>query len=124
MPASIAVGDLLLVCLDKGSTSATVNALTGWTELLDEASANGLYIAWRIADGTEGASITLTTSASTRDATIALRISGASTDAPTIGTTATGTDLAPNPPSITPPAYGDYLFVSFFGAATRYASRT
>jgi hypothetical protein len=40
--------------MDKGSTSATVDAETGWTELLDEASANGLYIAYRVADGSEG----------------------------------------------------------------------
>ena len=33
---------LLLIILDKGSTSATINAHGSLTELLDEASANGL----------------------------------------------------------------------------------
>ena len=52
-------GQLLLIILDKGSTSATINAHTSLTELLDEGVANGLYIAYRWMDGTEPASYTL-----------------------------------------------------------------
>lgn len=121
MPSGIVSGDLLLVCLDKGSTAATINALAGWTELLDENSGNGLYIAYRLADGTEGASITLTSSASTRDATIAVRITGAidpATQAPQIGSTSSGTSTTPDPPSVTPTGGAkDYLWVTFFGGA-------
>lgn len=121
LPTGITSGDLLIVMLDKGSTSATVNALTGWTELLDEASANGLYIAYRLADGSEGSSITLTTSASTRSAQIVYRITGAidpGTQAPQIGTTATGTSVSPDPPSVTPTGGAkDYLWIAFFGMA-------
>ena len=121
LPTGIAAGHLLIVCLDKGSTSATVNALTGWTELLDEASANGLYIAYRWADGTEGSTITLTTSASTRSAEITFRITGAqnpATQAPQIGTTGTGTSATPDPPAVTPTGGAkDYLWIAFFGAA-------
>lgn len=120
LPSGIKANDLLIVCLDKGSTSATINALAGWTELLDEASANGLYIAYRYADGTEGASITLTSSANTRCASIVYRIAGAidpATTPPAIGTTATGTSTAPNPPSVTPPSSKDYLFIAFAGMA-------
>ena len=116
-----ASGNLLLAIMDKGSTSATVNALTGWTELLDEASANGLYIAYRVADGTEGTTTTFTLSAATRGAWIVYEISGAidpATQAPQIGTTATGTSATPDPPSITPTGGSkDYLFVAFAGMA-------
>ena len=42
LPASITATDVVLILIDIGSTSATLNALTGWTEDLDEASANGL----------------------------------------------------------------------------------
>ena len=112
---------LLLIILDKGSTSATINSHASLTELLDEASANGLYIAYRWMDGTEPSSYTLTSSASTRTARIAYRISGAAnpaTTAPQIGTTGTGTSATPDPPaSATPPSSKDYLFIAFFGQA-------
>jgi hypothetical protein len=114
-------GELLLIILDKGSTSATVNAHGSLTELLDEALANGLYIAYRQMDGAEPASYTLTTSAATRSASMAYRISGAENPAitpPAIGTTGAGTSATPDPPaSATPPSARDYLFIAFAGMA-------
>lgn len=119
LPASITATDLVLIVMDIGSTSATLNALTDWTEVLDEASANGLKIIRYTGAGVPG-NPTFTSSASTRSASIAYRISGASESvAPQIGTTATGTSATPDPPSVTP-AGGisrDYLFVAFYGAA-------
>ena len=121
LPSGIVAGDLILVLMNVGSTAATINALTGWTELLDEGVASGLYIAYRLADGTEGATITLTSSASTRDATITLRIANAqdpAVQAPQIGTTATGTSVSPDPPNVTPTGGAkDYLAVALFGNA-------
>lgn len=115
------IGQLLLVVLDKGSTAATINALAGWNELLDENSGNGLYVAWRKVDGTEGSTITLTSSASTRSAEITFRISGAADPAvtpPTVGTTSSGTSATPDPPaSSTPPSSKDYLFIAIAGMA-------
>jgi hypothetical protein len=111
--------NLLLIILDKGSTSATINAHTELTELLDENSANGLYIAYRFMNGLEPASYTLTTSSSTRTARIAYRISGAqnpSVTAPQIATTGTGTSATPDPPSVSPSGGSqDYLFIAFAG---------
>jgi hypothetical protein len=121
LPTGITAGDLLIVCMNLGSTAATVNALTGWTELLDEGIASGLYIAYRKADGTEGATITLTTSATTRDATITFRIANAqdpAVQAPQIGTTASGTSISPDPPNVTPTGGAkDYLAIALFGDA-------
>lgn len=118
---TVVAGQLWLIILDKGSTSATVNAHADWTELLDEASANGLYIAYRWTTGGEGASTTLVTSASTRTASHVYRITGAenpATQAPQIGTTSSGTSATPDPPaSAAPPSSKDYLFIAFFGAA-------
>lgn len=113
---------LLLVIADKGSTAATITDDGGLTELLDENSANGLYIAYKQMDGTEPASITLTTSASTRLVEIAYRISGAenpATQAPEIATTGTGTSATPDPPNLAAPAAGskDYLYIAFAGMA-------
>ena len=121
LPSGIQAGDLLLVMFDKGSTSASVNALAGWAELLDEALANGIYLAYRWADGTEGASITLVTTASTRSANLAYRISGAmnpATQVPELSTVATGTSTGPNATTCTPTGGAkDYLWISFFGQA-------
>jgi hypothetical protein len=114
-------GQLLLIILDKGSTSATINAHGSLTELLDEASANGLYIAYRQMDGSEPSSYTLTSSANTRTASHAYRISGAanpSVQPPVIGTTGTGTSATPDPPaSATPSGTKDFLFIAFAGMA-------
>jgi len=116
-------GHLLIIIADKGSTSATITVTAGpsLTELLDEASANGLYIAYRWMDGTEGSTLTLTTSAATRLVEIAYRISGAenpATQAPQIGTTGTGTSATPDPPaSAAPGATKDFLFIAFAGMA-------
>jgi ribosomal protein S19 len=112
---------LLLIILDKGSTAATVNAHASLTELLDENSGNGLYIAYRWMDGTEPSTYTLTTSANTRSARIAYRLSGVvnpAAVAPQIGTTGTGTSATPDPPaSAAPPSTKDYLFIAFAGMA-------
>lgn len=114
-------GHLLLIILDKGSTAATINAHASLTELLDENAGNGLYIAYRQMDGSEPSSYTLTSSASTRSASIAYRISGHITptvQAPQIGTTGTGTSATPDPPaSATPGSSKDYLFIAFAGMA-------
>jgi hypothetical protein len=119
LPAGIEAADETLILMDIGSTSATLNALTDWEELLDEAAANGLKILHYIGAGVPS-DPTFTSSANTRDATIVYRISGADkTIDPQIATTATGTSATPDPPSVTP-AGGtskDYLFIAFYGAA-------
>lgn len=114
------IGKLLMVFLNKGSTAATVNALGGWNELADENLGNGLYIAWRKVDGTEGSTITLTTSGTTRSAEITYLIAGAkdpSVQPPEIaGATATGASVNPDPPSVTPTGGSrDYLFIACAG---------
>lgn len=118
LPASIAATDLVLITMDIGSTSATLNALTDWSEILDEAVANGLKILRYIGAGVPS-NPTFTSSASTRSASIAWRISGANKSiAPEIGTTATGSSATPDPPaSATPASTKDYLFIALYGAA-------
>ena len=120
LPAG-ATGNLLVAVMSKGSVSASVNALTGWTELLDEAIALGLYAAYRVCDGSEGATTTFTLSAATRGAWIVYEISGyeaPGTQAPQIGTTATGSSVNPNPPSVSVTGGSkDILAIAFFGRA-------
>jgi hypothetical protein len=119
-------GQLLIIIADKGSTAATVTDNIGLTELLDENSANGLYIAYRQMDGTESSTGTLTTSANTRLVEVAYRISGAenpATQAPEInGTTASGSSTTPDPPAaVMTGGSKDYLIIVFYGQAGEQA---
>jgi len=110
-----ATGNLFLLVLGKGSTAATINALTGWTELVDENQAWGTFVAWRTCDGTEGTTTTFTSSASTKTATIVYEISGQSNFAPEISAVGTGTSAAPDPLTCTPTGGAkDYLWITFF----------
>lgn len=118
LPAGIVANDLVLIIMDIGSTSATLNALTGWGEILDESSANGLKILWYTGPDATPGDPTFVSSANTRSAQIAYRISGADKGiTPQIGTTATAASATPDPPaSAAPPSTKDYLFIAFYGA--------
>lgn len=124
LPAATA-GQLLLIIADKGSTAATITDNIGLTELVDENLANGLYIAYRQMDGSEPATGTLTTSAITRLVEVAYRISGAAnpaTQAPEVGTVATGTSTTPDPPAaVMTGGSKDYLVIALFGMAGEQA---
>jgi len=120
LPANIKPGDILLVFMALGSTAATINALAGWSEVVDAGVANGTVILCRTADGTEGATVTFTSSANTRDATITYRISNAMDVAdqlPQISTVATGTSTGPDPGTCTPTGSKEYLWIAQFSNA-------
>lgn len=118
---------LLVIVLDKGSTAATISQSSGptVTEILDENAANGLYAAYRFMQAGDSGNIVLTSSASTRTASGALRISGASrTVAPVIAsaTSTTGSSTTPDPPATTSPvATRDCLVIAFCGSAGEQA---
>jgi hypothetical protein len=119
LPTGIGTSDMTLIIMDIGSTSATLNALTDWGEILDESAANGLKILWYTGAGVPS-NPTFTSSGSTRSASIAYRISGADRGTtPQIGTTGTGTSATPDPPSVTPTGgtVKNYLFIAFAGMA-------
>jgi hypothetical protein len=112
-----------LILCDKGTpaTTATFDALAGWTELLDENVASGLAMWYRVSDGAEGATVTFTSSAAIRDACTSYQISGAedpATQAPELSTLATGTSANPNATTCTPTGGAkDYLWITMFGQA-------
>lgn len=102
LPADIQAGDLLLVffCVDA---DPIVTFPEGWTELF-HASHEDYHVfgTWyRIADGEEGATITVTTSSSQMSAHTSYRITGHS-GTPEAGTAVTTWSFIPNPPSLTP----------------------
>jgi len=118
LPAGIQAGNLLLVFFALRVTAlVTITFPEGWTkiaEIMDYRSEIG--IAWREADGNEGATITVTTSSSLRSAHISYRITGATdpdTQAPEVSTGASGSSANPDPDSLTPTGgVKDYLWIA------------
>ena len=105
LPASIVSGDLLIVWFGVEHTSdSTVAWPGGWTEI-DETFSTDMEgaVAYRIADATEGASITVTSGQSAESGHIAYRISGGKGDAPAIASFAhSNAANACNLPELTP----------------------
>lgn len=119
LPTGIASGDLLLVfmAIDAGSAPFT-SFPAGYTEIKDVSETTNdvtLAVAYRVADGGEGATITVTTTPSAQSAHATYRISGhdSSTTAPEISTGVSGDSQIPDPDSLTPTGGSkDYLWVA------------
>ncbi len=104
LPTGISSGDLIIVMFSNDG-DATVTFPSGWTnQLFSTASGtfNRFTVNYRIADGTEGSTITVTTSASEGSAHTTYRITGY-TGTPEASTPATsGGSTTPDPSSLTP----------------------
>lgn len=103
LPTGIVAGQLLLVLIGGENPSGT-SFPAGWTELFDAggSSAGWLAGAWRVADGGESGSITVTTTGSVKSAWIVYRFSNHN------GTVEAATPVdqpgtaSPDPPSLSP----------------------
>ena len=111
LPSGIQSGDLLVVFTASSSEyNANTNTPSGWTALYTGNYGTGNTVAacfYREATGSEGSTVTVTTSISTRLAATAYRISGwddsgTVADAIEVSSAATGTSQAPDPASLTP----------------------
>lgn len=104
LPASIVSGQRLIAVFASQENTTTWPA--GWTELCDGGTGGQVNIsaAYRDCDGSEGASITVTTGSSRADGWSVIRIAAGSFNpaAPEVGTIATGNDANPDCPSLTP----------------------
>ena len=102
LPAGIVAGNLLLVFFVSDQVP-TITFPGGWTQLFQVA--NSTYVkfgAWyRIADGGEGGTITVTTSDAQMTAHTSYRITGYS-GLPEVGVSATGASVSPNSPNLAP----------------------
>ncbi len=104
LPGSIVSGETLVVWIGGIKfTSVTFSPPGGWTELDDTyVSKTGAAVLYRIADGTEGGTITVTSSSAVKSGSVALRISGAG-DTPEIAVFgAASNSNSPDPPNLTP----------------------
>ncbi len=105
LPSGIVSGDLLVVWFGFASIDTGFTFPAGWN-LLDSTFVTLLDTAvyYRIADGTEGSTITVTTDDAHKSGVITHRIDGTSGNAPelAVATPPSGNDKAPNPPDLTP----------------------
>lgn len=103
LPASLVSGDLLMLLGFTSSSSVTWTTPAGWTAS-STGAINGTYVIfYKVSNGSEGASLTLTSSISTRMQSYVAQISGfKSGSSPSISSVATGTSLAPQSPSLSP----------------------
>ena len=117
LPTGIVSGNLLLVFV-RAAAAGAVGWPAGWTELFEDASDASddvTALAWRKADGTEGATIDVT-HGSAKLAALSWRITGAedpAIQAPQFSTVATGTSTAPDSSSLSPTGGAkDYLWLA------------
>lgn len=100
LPASIAAGDLLIVLFGWPATADDVSTPSGWTQFMNVLNNTRLYGFYRVADGGEGSTLTVTSSSSAASRHNSYRITGYQ------GTlevaTATGSSTTPNPPNLAP----------------------
>jgi hypothetical protein len=117
-PAGIVAGNLL-ACIIRSANGSTFTFPAGWNMLVNndtsDASDDTTSIAWRKADGTEGASFNVTSPVGTFVTAITWRITGAAdptVQPPQLSTIAVGASTTPNPTTCTPTGGAkDYLWI-------------
>ena len=114
LPSGIVAGNLLIV-LCRAAVAGAIGWPGDWNELTEDssdASDDVTAIAYKIADGTEGATISVS-HGSGKFAAIAYRISGAVNAAPQLSSAVTGASTGPDSPNFTPTGGArDYLWLS------------
>ncbi len=122
LPTSISSGDLLLIFISSTDTSPTYSA-SGWTFLSSDTNSTSILVAlgYKSASGSEGSTLTLTSSASAKCCFTAYRITGWS-GTPEKGTAATGTSASGDPPNLSP-SWGadDTLWIAAIACASATA---
>lgn len=98
LPASIAAGNLLLACGAFDFDPGLVTWASGWTNIIDTDGGITLNVWYRIADGTEGASISVTSGNTQRSAWLTYLITNWHGTTPPEAATPVANG---NPPSVT-----------------------
>lgn len=123
LPAGITSGQLLIVAFCNGgaSTASVTTPGSGWstrfTNTFNAAGGPTLTVFYRFADGSEGSTITVTTSGSAGSSHVSYRITGVDTGTnPESGTSSENQSSTPDPPTVTA-SWGsaDNLFLAMVG---------
>lgn len=106
LPANIAAGNLLLMFLVVNGNSTVITDPTGWSPLTTLDDDDQVVIYGRIADGSEGATATVTLGTAQRATAITWRVTGArnglTTSEIAISSAVVASVATPNPPPLTP----------------------
>lgn len=118
LPTGITAGDLLIVVFSV-DTAPTITWPEGWTQIffLAYSTNNTLDARFRRADGTEGATILITTLTNVGSSHTSYRITGYnSASNPEAGTTTSGSSANPDPPNLIPSwGAGENLWIATYG---------
>ncbi len=119
LPASISSGDLLVVAFTADPDSG-ISWPMGWTEIFEVQAVFTVQfaVAFRRADGDEGANITVTTASDAVGGHCSYRITGHHTTTdPEAASAATGESTAPDPGSLNPTGWGSEatLWIATYG---------
>lgn len=118
LPSGLISGDLCVICFayDDPLSSFITGVTAGWTVIAGGSNSCTFEMIYRECDGTEGATITVTTNNTETSCHASYRISKASLVAdqiPELTGGATGSSVSPNPDSISPTGGSkDYLFIA------------
>jgi hypothetical protein len=100
LPASIAAGDLLIIFFGYNNTADDVTTPSGWTQFFNDVNGIRFYGFYKVADGGEGATVTISSSTSGASRHASYRITGYQSVPE--ATTSTGASATPDPPNLTP----------------------
>lgn len=117
LPSGITAGNLLIIFFTYATIGQTLTGPTGWTLLVQAehttGTTEGAAVYYRIATGGEGTTVTITTSASTRSASVSARITGHTTELAPTQSNAIGSNANADPPAHTPSGGAkDYLWLA------------
>ncbi|RUU29775.1 hypothetical protein [Mesorhizobium sp. M6A.T.Ce.TU.016.01.1.1] len=115
LPASITVGELLIIVITLGGASTTLSTPAGWNQLFKvEGSSRTSAGYYRVATGSEGASVSVTSGATRKSRHQSFRISNY--QGTPEATAANSLSTNPDPPTLTP-SWGsdDVLWIAFEG---------
>ncbi len=116
LPSGIAAGDVLMLFVCSNGTTASTPA--GWALLtnfpVQQGASNYLYCFWKVATGSEGATVTVSQSINSSANWVSYRFTGAAASGH-VGTVATGSSGAADPPLCSPGSTQDWLWVEVGG---------
>lgn len=107
LPTGISAGHLLLIFFAQDNSGGGTASASGWTELFNEVdnqSNTRITVFYRFATGSEGSTVTVTTTVTEQSSHASLRITGAhASEVPANAhLAAPGSSVNPNPPSLNP----------------------
>jgi hypothetical protein len=123
LPANIVTGNLLIVQF-TAKNNPVVTWPAGWTDAINDgpdiANASRTEVHYRFADGSEGATITITTDTPQTSGHRSWRIVGAHETTPPEGAAVTGASATPDPPNLDTTAWDleDSLWLALAGATS------